>query len=435
MDISKAAIVFPFSRINANALSALLAAIDIHAELKEIDVFYPNLNHPLTSLMDSLKEKKQIILAISLFSSQFDEYINKIKEFMQIFQDFNTMLIAGGPHAQGSPKSLLDAGIDVVCTGEGEIVFQKCLYNFISKPSCWREHLSTIKGIAFKLGDDLKKTGKADPVDLDAFPPFSIKHQLIRPIEITRGCAWNCRFCQTRNRNVPVKHRSLDLILEYIRYTIEYFSHRRPDIRFISPNALSYGSSDGRTVDLVKVSELLSSVRKEIGKEGKIYFGSFPSEIRPETVSEESIAILKQYTNVKKIIVGGQSGSNRILKNIKRGHGVDEVRRAVKLLISHGFDVEVDMIFGLPGESEEDVVHSIELMNYIVSIGATIHSHTFMPLPGTPLSHKPPGIIHELYLPVIQHYQQMKKISGKHSKQEKIASRLAQLREDTHEVN
>jgi radical SAM superfamily enzyme YgiQ (UPF0313 family) len=216
--------------------------------------------------------------------------------------------------------------------------------------------------------------------------------------------------------------------LKYVVITIEHFSQRRPDIRFVSPNALSYGSLDGKSVNLLVIEELLSKTRNIIGEAGKIYFGSFPNELRPETITEESVALLKKYTNAKKVIVGGQSGSNRILHHTDRGHDSQETERAVKLLTDAGFSVDVDIIFGLPKEEYEDVEATMQHIQTLVQIGATIHSHTFMPLVGTPFAGLTPGTIHPKYKRQIERLQSSGNLSGFHVKQEREAKKMADRR-------
>ncbi len=427
MDIQRSCLIFPFSRTNANAISALLAAIDIHDKLTDLKVFLPSLKNNAADISDKITQFDNIILAFSVYSTQLDLIKNKISEYREIIDGKNLIVIAGGPHPQGSPRSMLMNGPDVVCTGEGEIVITQLIelvikcYN--SKIRC---DFSTIKGVAYLENGRMIKTGKSDFVDLNKFPPFSIKHSLYRPIEITRGCAWNCRFCQTRKKKV--KHRSIEMILEYVKKTVDHFSERRPDIRFISPNALSYGSSDGRDIDLKIVENLLYKIRQIIGEDGKIYFGSFPSEIRPETVTEESVNLLKKYTNVSKLIIGGQSGSNKVREIAERGHSKEETERAAKLLLNAGFKVDVDIIFGLPGEDDEDINLTIEHIEVLTNMGATIHSHTFMPLVGTPFANKEPGSVSKQYVKLISNLQQEQKLSGSHSRQAIDAKIMAERR-------
>lgn len=422
-ELKNCCLIFPFSRINANAISVLLASLDIHPILKSLKVILPN-QKTKPDEINGLQDIQSIILAFSVFSTQFEDVIYSVKQYRSFFKNKRLFIVAGGPHPIGDPKSMLENGVDIVCTGEGESIFSKIILNHLTGLN-----MKNILGIAYlNEENNIVKTLKPPPINLDDFPPFSIKHKLIRPIEITRGCAWKCRFCQVRNNGTRIKHRSIHQIIKYVRITIEYFSRRRPDIRFISPNALSYASSDGKIVNLVKLEELLLKIREIIGEHGNIYFGSFPSEIRPETISKESVALLSKYTNAKKIKIGGQSGSNQVLKHIARGHDVEETERAAKLLIDAGFEVDVDIIFGLPSEAVDDVDLTISHIHRLIQLGASIHSHTFMPLVGSPFASKFPGKIHPKYLDLIKELQQKRKLSGFHVKQEKEAEKMSNRR-------
>ncbi|MHA2099070.1 MAG: TIGR04013 family B12-binding domain/radical SAM domain-containing protein [Candidatus Kariarchaeaceae archaeon] len=427
--IASTCLIFPFSKVNANAISALVASIDVDPYLSQLKILFPKLNQNPDEIKNRLKKFRKVCLAFSLFSTQLDQVTKQIKDYRNALKDKELLVIAGGPHPMGDPFSMLINGTDIVCTTEGELVIREVMKNFIDG-----KDLKNVLGIAYLDNNKIvTKNSKPKLINLDDFPPFSIKHNLIRPIEITRGCAWNCRFCQIRSRGLPVRHRSVSQVVKYVKHTVEYFHKRRPDIRFISPNALSYGADDGKTLKLNVVEDLLNQIKKIIGEEGKIYFGSFPSEVRPETITEESVKLLKKYTNVKKIIVGGQSGSNNVLNFSDRGHTVEETERAVKMLIDTGFDVDVDIIFGLPGETEEDVQKTLAHINYLTDIGATIHSHTFMPLVGTPFASKPAGTVSQLYLPVISNLQEDRKLSGFHVKQAKEAKNMAKRKLDNNE--
>ncbi len=425
MDIASFCLIFPYRRSNGNAISALIAATEIHPILKDIDIYLPNFNKDPEQLDIDFSKYDKVMVGFSVFSSQLIQVQEKITGYRDYFIDKNLLIIAGGPHALGQPKSLLQRGVDIVCTGEGERVITHTILNFIQNLP-----YDDINGIAFISNDKIVKTVRSSPIDLDKFPPFSVKYGLPRPIEITRGCAWKCRFCQIRNTGNSVRHRSIDLILKYVTETKNYFNERRPDIRFVSPNALSYGSIDGKVVNLEKVEELLGGIRGIIGQDGKIYFGSFPSEVRPETITPESVALLKKYGNSEKIAIGSQSGSEKMLKLIDRGHSVKETQRAVDLLIENGFKVDVDIIFGLPGEDNEDIELTIDHMKTMGGMGANIHAHTFMPLVGTPFAGSPPGIIDEEYKPIIQELQQSRKLSGFHVRQERLAKEMSDRRRE-----
>ncbi len=421
-ELDKSCLVFLFSKVNANAISALLASLDIHPILNRLEVFLPNYKADPESYAKELQQFERIVLAVSVFSSQLEDYAEAIKKFRNFFAEKEIVSIAGGPHPIGDPFSMLINGADYVCTGEGEIVFPEFILWFLGM----KKDVEEVPGIAFLRNGKVIKTPKPKPIDLNMYPPFSSKHNLYRPIEITRGCAWKCRFCQIRARGgQKVRHRSPETVAKYAKIIHERFRDVGTDIRFISPNALSYGSEDGKHIRLDIVEDMLKRVREIVGDEGRIFFGSFPSEVRPETITEESVKLLKKYSDSRRIIVGGQSGSIDVLEKASRGHTPQETLRAVKLLLENGFEVDVDIIFGLPGETEEDVMETIRHMEELTAMGAKIHSHTFMPLVGTPFASANPGKIHPKYRKIIAKLQGTRGLKGHHERQEEIAERLA----------
>jgi radical SAM superfamily enzyme YgiQ (UPF0313 family) len=113
--------------------------------------------------------------------------------------------------------------------------------------------------------------------------------------------------------------------------------------------------------------------------------------VRPENVSAEALALVTRYAANDNIVFGAQTGSPRLLRALRRGHTVEDIYQAAVLALQAGLKPIVDFIFGLPGETEEDQRLSLQLIEDLAEMGATIHSHTFMPLPGTPLADAPPG--------------------------------------------
>ncbi|NPV61796.1 MAG: TIGR04013 family B12-binding domain/radical SAM domain-containing protein [Methanotrichaceae archaeon] len=282
-----------------------------------------------------------------------------------------SVFVAGGPHPSARPEEVLQY-FDVVVLGEGEAT----LPHLIDALAEGRD-LETVPGIAFKRGGEVVVTPHREPVDLDLYPPFK---NILAPIEISRGCPWGCSYCQTpRLFGCRMRHRSVPVIARFAR--------RLRDIRTTSPNSLAYGS-DGRTPRLDRVKGLLRNL-SELQK--PIYFGTFPSEVRPEFVSEEALELIVQHCANQTLSIGGQSGSKRVLKAIGRGHGVEEVLIACDLCRSHGIVPQVDLIFRLPMEGPKDQHLTLNLAREIVAMGGTVRAHSFMPLPGTPLEHSAPS--------------------------------------------
>jgi radical SAM superfamily enzyme YgiQ (UPF0313 family) len=167
------------------------------------------------------------------------------------------------------------------------------------------------------------------------------------------------------------------------------------DLRFITPSALSWGSPDGGC-DLAAIEALLATAREVAGPPApgaRVLLGTFPSELRPEHVSPRALALLRRYCDNRTILVGGQSGSDRLLGLMGRGHDAGAVDRAVAIALEEGFHPSVDFVFGLPGETEEDRAATRRQIERLARAGARIHVHAFDPLPGTPWRAEPRGVV------------------------------------------
>ncbi|MEV6350245.1 TIGR04013 family B12-binding domain/radical SAM domain-containing protein [Actinoplanes sp. NPDC051851] len=351
----------------------------------------------------------------SFYSPDAAALAEELKQIRAMCDGPNVTHLAGGVHATAEPVQTLDAGWDMAAIGEGESTLLS-LVDAKGDPT-------GITGLAYRDATGaVKKTGKARQRPLDDFPGFALKWDRFNALEITRGCIYACRFCQTPFMfSAKFRHRSL----ENVRWHVDRMRARGlRDVRFITPTALSYGTQTDEP-NLSAVEELLASCREGIGPNGRVFFGSFPSEIRPEHVSREALRLVKKYCDNDNIIVGAQSGSDRVLGAAKRGHGVEEVKRAARLGIEEGFRINVDMIFGMPGEDRRDVEDSLALARELADLGARIHAHTFMPLPGTPWRDAPPGDVDPATISEVDRLSQRGALYGHWQKQRDHAVRLA----------
>lgn len=288
----------------------------------------------------------------------------------------DSIFIAGGPHPSGCPEETLEY-FDYVVIGEGEETLPE-LVRVLKEAGDPGE----VKGIAYRNTDTgrIIRTPERPHVSLDSYPCFDPK-KLRAPIEISRGCPWGCKYCQTpRLFGREVRHRSIDSILKNAQHY--------DDLRFIASNAFAYGS-DGIHPRFDKVEKLLSTLHKLPDK--KIFFGTFPSEVRPEFVTEESVELVRKYCANDSLSLGAQSGSDRILREIRRGHTVEDSISAVECCLENEIVPAVDFIFGLPTETEEDQEKSLELVRWICEKGGTVRAHYMAPLPGTPYASAVPS--------------------------------------------
>lgn len=315
---------------------------------------------------DLTDEPRPGIMLYSFATAQAEEVYSEISS-----SRIDAVFVAGGPHPSAEPEEALKF-FDYVVIGEGEETLPE-LIDVLKKG----EEPGMVRGVAYKKDGRVIFTGPRPNVDLDMYPPF---RRILAPLEISRGCPWRCTYCQTpRLCGSKMRHRSVQVIQKYARL------HK--DIRFTSPNALAYGS-DGLSPRLDKVESLLRALAE---LKRPIYFGTFPSEVRPEFVSVQALEFITKYCSNRVLNIGAQSGSPKVLKAIGRGHDVEAVETACRLCRDHGVKPQVDFIFGLPMETAGDQQLSLELINKIMADGGSVRAHYFTPLPGTPLARTMPA--------------------------------------------
>jgi B12-binding domain/radical SAM domain protein len=299
---------------------------------------------PVLPNVDFVKSPAPGIMIYSFFTNQkeivFEEIVNAHASGISSF------FIAGGPHPSGAPADTLNF-FDAVVIGEGEETLPELIsqiQNNYRNGIDLKSGFEKITGIAFKDNSGaVIVTPKRSPVTLDSYPCFS-PNNIWRPLEISRGCPHRCKFCQTPQLfGHKMRHRSVSEIVKYAAYY--------DDLRFISSNAFAYGSG-GVSPKPEKVKELLSALSKLENK--RIFFGTFPSEVRPEFVTEEMIDIVKTYCANVSLSIGAQSGSDAVLNEIGRGHTAEDVYAAAELCFANDIVPIVDFIVGLPSELEED---------------------------------------------------------------------------------
>jgi len=292
-------------------------------------------------------------------------------------------IIAGGPHATACWPQVLKYA-DYVVVGEGEYTLPALLSCIeAEKPMC-PPGVATTNGFVPATSNVL----------LDGYPAFS---KMKGYVEITRGCPFSCAYCQTpRIFGHVMRHRSIESIARY--------ASRYRDARFVSPNALAYGS-DGKQPRLDKVEALLSALSNYV------YFGTFPSEVRPEFITEDALSLITKYCANSSIQFGAQSGSDTVLRTIGRGHSIGDVNRAVELTLDAGLIPIVDIIVGFPFETDDDQQATAELIRWVTRYGK-VHAHSFLPLPGTPLARLKPRALTRELSHLLGSLAQQGKISG-----------------------
>jgi B12-binding domain/radical SAM domain protein len=357
-------IIIRSTKYNKNTVAALLGILEtagyfIHEHVMTISSISKE-------ELDNIPKKEKNVFLFSFTTPHRQHAYLDVETLRRHFP--GGFFVAGGPHPTGDGADCLSNGFDEVVQGEGEIALPQLLKSQVSSPKSQIKPSGT-----WGLGPGTDKL---------EFPPFPLKEpRYALYIEITRGCPYACSFCQTSKIfGVKPRHRSVENILKYSEIMLKNFL---TDIRFVSPNSLSYGSPDGKKINYEKLEELLSSLHKLAKGRGRVFFGSFPSEVRPEFVNDDTMALMKKYCDNDNIIIGGQSGSDKVLKLLHRRHTARDIEKAADTVLKHDFKVNIDFLFGFDFEDKDDAEQSVGLMQSLVDKGVKIHAHKLIPVSGT----------------------------------------------------
>ena len=418
--MKKDAVVLGYWKTIKYSVHVLLGAAEEHGLHKYLDFYIVSLDDVLNTINKLRTKYSKITYMQTLLTTDLLTRHKMLTEINRKLRELGFVSIAGGPHATGDPfGTVISLGFKYAFLGEVEDLLPEVIELGLG----YRDP-SSVTGIFYVESDKFLFKGKGFTKELDKYPPFSPRFGLFNPIEITRGCHHSCSFCQVSYiHTARIRHRSVENIKFWCRYLI---SKGIRDLRFITPDALSY-ENPKTGQDFTELLSELSTLRS-IG--GRIYFGTFPSEIRPEKINKEVAKLLKTYVDNRRVNIGAQSGSDELLKKIKRGHTSDDVLNAMEALNSVDLTAEVDYIIGLPDETLEDQRLTIEHMKKVINMGGKIRIHYFIPLPGTPYALRKPSEI-----PLWLRHELMKlvgsgKARGNWLNQEKMVRGLLRLRDD-----
>ena len=406
-------ILFYKTRKNANSLASLVGAIE-QAQGRvsvrtapqpalalpdvsrwSVDFFGPRGRHLQPPESDELT-----VLAFSFMSVDAPEIVAALAALPP---QPRAVKIAGGAHPSGDPEGTLAMGFQHAFAGESEVML-----------------LRFLKGL--EAGEVWPPTIRPDhePLPLDQFLSFALDENLLAPIELGRGCPFACRFChvpQLQGRRM--RHRSVESVIEHVEHAL---SRGRVRTWFVTSDAFAYGSARGEQGDARAIERLLKGCLDAGMKE--VFFGGFPSEVRPDHVQDELLALVAKYCANRTIVIGAQSGAEEVLVRLQRGHGAAVVLSAVRKVRAHGLVPHVDFILGLPGETLDERRRTMDTVEEIAgSHGGKVHMHYFMPHPGTPYAGSTPEPIEDEIVARVEVLTGKQQVDGYWRRQRLVAAR------------
>ena len=176
-----------------------------------------------------------------------------------------------------------------------------------------------------------------------------MQSQYIIPIFVPHlGCPNDCVFCNQRSISGQKKQVTGAEVKQTIKEYLETFKNEdaHKEVAFFG------GSFTG--IEPEKQEELLQAAYEYV-ENGEI--DSIRVSTRPDYIDKTILKRLKKY-KVKTIELGVQSSNDYILKQAKRGHTFEDVKKASKLIRRYGFDLGHQMMVGLPESTRIDELNT-----------------------------------------------------------------------------
>ncbi len=295
------------------------------------------------------------------------------------------VIVAGGEHASATPSYCFSqAPIDYIVHGEGEETITE-LMDAIQGSTA----LTTVKGISYLLGDQVLQTTPRKRVkDLDSlarpawelFPidtyfqnktSFGVYRGNTLPVIATRGCPYECTFCSNpqmwgRRYELRTPEDFVDE-LEYLKdkYDIENF--------------------DLYDLTAIIVKKWIIAMCKEVIRRQLNITFQLPSGTRSEVIDAE-VADWLFKAGCKNISYAPESGSEKVLKEIKKRVRLEKMLKSIKAANTAGLNIKLNMILGFPDDTHLDIWRTFAFLIQASWYGAyDAAPAVFSPYPGSAL--------------------------------------------------
>lgn len=273
-------------------------------------------------------------------------------------------VIAGGPDPVQYLDVYLDAGVEVVVIGEGELTLTELMRHLAANNWEWDwSALERVPGIAFRREGRIVRTSPRplirpldqvpwptrDRRDLDRyFAAWRARHgETALSMVTSRGCPYHCTWCSKQVYGDTFRRRSVDDVIDEVVYNRETYA---PDQIWFADDMFT-----------INRRWVLQFCRRMVERGAVLPFYVIG---RPETLDPELCAALRQ-AGCYRMYCSAESGAQRVLDAMKKESKVDEIYRAARLLRAAGIELGVFVMLGYPGETAADVEATLSMLHAI----------------------------------------------------------------------
>ncbi len=338
------------------------------------DCLGPGVSFDLNKQVREILDFQPQIVGFSATTSSFPdaaEMAQKIKE-----HSAHIKTVCGGVHASSLQDDLLRAypAFDFLCVGEGEETMAEIAQGMAPaeiRGLIWRQNSAVVVNQPRPPITDLDSLPFPAYEKLNGFPQayrlplFSYVNTPGATMITSRGCMYQCSYCDRSVFRKGFRYNSAPYIYEHMKYLRTRFRVRHINIY-----------DDLFTANRARIIELCEKLsRQPLGI-------NFNCAVRVGYTDDELLRMLKE-AGCLMVSLGIESADPQMLARHKAGVSLEAVTDTVKRIQAAGLRAKGLFMMGLPGETEESVRLTSDFINLL---GLDDMNMTkFTPFPGAPL--------------------------------------------------
>ena len=310
-----------------------------------------DLGHPIwQEILETIEQYSPDLLGITIvFSATLKSVENIARMVKQRVKQVK--IVVGGPHATLAPNETLKSEyFDYLVRGEGEQTLLELAQD---------KKLMDIDGLSYKddQGRIIHNPDRRFIENLDELPfpdpclqliPLGDMSENFGVIATSRGCPKRCVFCSSpRLWGKRVRHRSIDNV--FAEMSQRYYAH---GVRKF------YFSDDSFNLDINYGKKLCRAI---IDSNLKIQFFC---EANIVPFDKELMELMKEAGCIR-LKFGMESGSERILKLMKKGTNAAQIRETCSLARQVGIPFTLYVMIGMPTETVEEMHQTLNLVREV----------------------------------------------------------------------
>jgi radical SAM superfamily enzyme YgiQ (UPF0313 family) len=338
----------------------------------EVRVFDENIENNDKKLFELIETFKPDLIGLSVVSYFYNLVYDLIKKLKK---NTGVPIVVGGPHVSAIRKQIFkQVDVDFAIKGEGEFTLLELLKEIKKK----NPKFSKIKGLMWKKrneiieNDDRDKIKNLNELPLPKYKDFDLKkyssyYEKKIPILTSRGCPYNCIFCSVRLTHGRLfRARSPENVVK----EIGYWYKKGYGNFLINDDCFSFDIKRA-----MKICDLI--IKRKLKIKYQLYNG-----LRVDRINKELLQKMKK-SGCTFIAYGCEAGNEQVLRGIKKGITLHQVRDAVKLTNEVGISNCVNFIIGHPNETYESAMDSVRFAESLPC--DYINFYNLVPYPGTEL--------------------------------------------------